>query len=287
MKQHVNEEQDCSVAVVASVIGSENCSSPVEADPSKAAAGNANAQIHRDAVAILKDSPRQADLERICTTRIPSTRHGARNQHRHKIICKWLLERFPLAENSLILDVAGGKGELASRLTMCHHLRVVMVDPRPADISSVYCKTVLTKLPKKWQQRVQNQIGENPTFVEDILKLRFRQLCMCFDDGTAADCLELNDAIQESCLIIGMHADGATEAIVNAALQYNKAFVVIPCCVFPNLFAQRFILDEQGRKADVRNHDQFCQFLVEKDNRFRMEILPFEGRNVAIWWDGK
>lgn len=216
-----------------------------------------------------------------------SGRHGARNQHRHKIICKWILERFPLPENSLILDVAGGKGELASRLTMCHQFRVVMVDPRPADITSVYIKTVVTKLPKKWQQRLQCQLDHNPEFVNDILRETFQQLCIYFDDDTVAHSPKLQSVIQDCSLIIGMHADGATEAIVDVALKYGKAFVVIPCCVFPNLFTERFIHDDNGRKVKVRSHEQFCQFLVDKDIRFHMEVLPFEGRNVAIWWDGK
>ena len=216
-----------------------------------------------------------------------SGRHGARNQHRHRIICKWILERFPLPENSLILDVAGGKGELASRLTMCHQFRVVMVDPRPADITSVYIKTVVTKLPKKWQQRLQCQLDQNPEFVNDKLREMFQQLCIYFDDDTVAHSHKLQSVIQDCSLIIGMHADGATEAIVDVALKHGKAFVVIPCCVFPNLFTERIIHDHNGREVKVRSYEQFCQFLVNKDIRFQMEVLPFEGRNVAIWWDGK
>lgn len=100
-----------------------------------------------------------------------STRHGARNQHRHRHFAQWILKTFPhvlvecLDSNNAnvndqqchprtgedssfntprsrrsrhILDVAGGKGELSARLSLCHSLRVVMVDPRPADIESVY-----------------------------------------------------------------------------------------------------------------------------------------------------
>jgi hypothetical protein len=38
----------------------------------------------------------------------------------------------------------------------------------------------------------------------------------------------------------------------------------------------------------VRSHEQFRRYLVaSKDTRFKMETLPFEGRNVAIWWDGR
>ena len=108
-------------------------------------------------------------------------------------------------------------------------------------------------------------------------------------------------AVRNASLIVGLHADGATEAIVDAALRYDKPFVVVPCCVFPNFFRHRFIYvdDNDGdddtvnsngdekKKVAVRTHEQFCQYLLDKDDRFRREVLPFEGRNVAIWWDGK
>ena len=35
------------------------------------------------------------------------------------------------------------------------------------------------------------------------------------------------------------------------------------------------------------NFSQFCQFLFQKHAGFRLETLPFEGRNIAIWWDGE
>jgi len=105
---------------------------------------------------------------------------------------------------------------------------------------------------------------------------------------------------------VGLHADGATEAIVDAALLYRKPFVVVPCCVFPNLFRDRYVRvplvdapedggdagQESGariveeKRVPVRTHEQFCRYLLEKDQRFMREVLPFEGRNVAIWWDG-
>ena len=80
-------------------------------------------------------------------------RHGARNQHRHRDFAKWLQSYFPdsfrqshcqrrpnSGENESssprmhILDVAGGRGELSARLSMCLLQNVVMIDPREADI---------------------------------------------------------------------------------------------------------------------------------------------------------
>lgn len=242
-------------------------------------AGSAEGDLH-----VVKSKPR-------------SGRHGARNQHRHKFFAKWLLETFPFLKSSHqghtsgnekhhILDVAGGKGELAARLSMCHNLEVVLVDPRKADVESCFISQVLPKLPNKWQHRIEKQIAENPKFIQEKFKQRFTQLVMNFDDDELESSAELQAAVQSASLIIGMHADGATEAIVDAALKYCKPFVVVPCCVFPRLFHQRYLVKDDETRVPVRSHEQFCQYLLQKDSRFKSEILPFEGRNVGIWWDG-
>ena len=275
-----------------------------------------------------------------------SARHGARNQHRHKQFARWILKTFPhvvedcndtIKQNEHssckidtriddeciqtqqlhILDVAGGKGELSARLSLCHSLRVVMIDPRPADIEAVYMNDVVPKLPNKWQTSINDRLEQTSSFVHDELDKRFTQLVMPFtspphltasNDGQECHYKDgdLDEAVRNASLIIGLHADGATEAIVDAALLYNKPFVVVPCCVFPNLFNQRYITirnstantdadsDTQGevlvtkeKRVPVRTHHQFCEYLLAKDTRFKKEVLPFEGRNVAIWWGGK
>ena len=239
--------------------------------------------------------PRTSDRKSSATTKSRAKnpdrkRHGARNQHRHKSFVKWLLDTFPHieqgGETKHVLDVAGGKGEVAARLTMCHLQQVVMVDPRPADIADCYETLVLPKIPNKWQDRLEEKRVENPNFVQETVDSRFRQLVTMFDDHSIATSKELQEAIEGSSIILGLHADGATEAIVNAALEYQKPFVVVPCCVFPNLFTERRV-EQDGKLVPVRSQDQFCKFLAEKDPRFQMETLPFEGRNLAIWWDGK
>ena len=224
-------------------------------------------------------------------------RHGARNQHKNKIFVKWLIDTFklkpivrdedPYISGPIILDVAGGKGEVSARLTMCHRQRVVLVDPRPADVAHCFDTLVYPKIPNKWQKRLDDQREENPSVVQDKLANRFRQLVTTFDEYTIQSDSDLQDAIQNATLILGLHADGATEAIVDTALQFGKPFCVVPCCVFPNLFRSRMVENDDGEMVPVRSHEQFCKYLAAKDDRCQTEILPFEGRNFAIWWDGK
>jgi hypothetical protein len=244
-------------------------------------------------------------------------RHGARNQHRHKDMARWLLRVFPHLETSnrsseaepigidsdllnpgdnelhvsshvaqSVLDVAGGKGELAARLSICHKLSVVMVDPREADVVKCFDQIILPKLPNKWQKRLMMQKEKNPNFTEHLIQERFRQLVMNFSEEDVESSPDLRAAVEGATLLVGMHADGATEAIVNVALKYGKPFVVVPCCVFPNLFTKRELIEVDGSRVPVRTHDQFCRYLAQKDSRFVMEVLPFEGRNIGIWWAG-
>ena len=217
-------------------------------------------------------------------------RHGARNQHRHKHFVKWLVQTFPQLSDTTtknhVLDVAGGKGETAARLVFCHLQKVVMVDPRQCDLAACFESQVLPKLPKKWQQKCESQMQANPQYIQELVDSRFRQLVTTFDETTLATCAEIQDLVQNASLLIGLHADGATEAIVDAALQCRKPFVVVPCCVFPSLFSRRSLTQPDGTNVQVRSHEQFCQYLLAKDPRFVREVLPFEGRNVAIWWDG-
>eukprot|EP00934_Nitzschia_sp_Nitz4_P003799 Nitzschia sp. Nitz4//scaffold20_size174350//74892//75767//NITZ4_002099-RA/size174350-processed-gene-0.310-mRNA-1//-1//CDS//3329541800//3789//frame0 len=225
-------------------------------------------------------------------------RHGARNQHRHKFFVQWVLDTFPIPPNHdkhFVLDVAGGKGEVAVRLAMCHRQQVILVDPRPAPLVSCFQSTVLPKLPKKWQERIRQR---PEGFVEEKIQERITQLEMRLDPDNDEDeyattttttttrPLELQQAIHQATVLLGLHADAATEAIVDVALKYNKPFVVVPCCVFPNLFRKRQVW-EGGKWVPVRSYDQFCEYLLKKDERLRETILPFEGRNRAIWWDGQ
>ncbi len=68
-----------------------------------------------------------------------------------------------------MLDIAGGKGELTARLTMCQSIPVILIDPRKAHVERCYTDLVYKSLPKKWQQRVSQQIKEEPNFVRTTL----------------------------------------------------------------------------------------------------------------------
>lgn len=364
-----------------------------------------------------KHEQKQRNQQRQGPVSVSKKRHGARNQHRHKILVRWLLKtfakEFDLAKDSMfqkentnnnnvkrpglndyhptppieqkhILEIAGGgKGELSTRLVYCHNLHVTIIDPRPADIVNCLTKYVYRTLPNKWQTRITDRLDKEPGFLDIIQEKRFKQILDYFPmDGTTShtrassnsnatmskfllspdvattlptknEIMGLNEdmkrSVQQASLVIGMHADGATEAIVDICMHFRKPFIVCPCCVFPNFFRNRMVplkedfydtleetkvpsaadnhqlppnlvnvnnptmnisthtnsLSPEGQNEldqlqsssnvafsnvkmiPVRTHEDFCRYLALKDSHFITEILPFEGRNVAIWWDGQ
>jgi len=285
--------------------------SPVAGD--SASAGNTDSILNgRDEVLEEQDgttSKPQPQQQR--GGRGKNKRFGARNQHRHKHFVRWLEQTFPEAfqqsrvhatmdngndthhhhqqqqEQMHILDIAGGKGETAARLCMCLNQKVVLIDPRPADIGHCFETLVLPKIPNKWQQRLEAKRTVNPKFVQETLDERFQQFTTIFDEQSLETKEDIQRAVQNASLLVGLHADGATEAIVSAALNYQKPFVVVPCCVFPSFFPQRKLRMEDNTTVPVRTHEQFCQYLLQMDPRFQQQVLPFEGRNIAIYWNGK
>lgn len=165
---------------------------------------------------------------------------------------------------------------------MCHKIKVMMIEPRISNVEDCYKSNVLSKLPIKWQRRMESHLVENPEFISDTMESLVSQIYMCFTDDTVASSIFLQDALSNASLLIGLHADNATEAIIDAALQYKLPFVVVPCCVFGNFFHRQL---KDG--THVMHYEEFIQYLLHKDSRFRKETLPFPGRNIAIWWDGK
>lgn len=91
------------------------------------------------------------------------------------------------------------------------------------------------------------------------------------------------ELLREASIIVGMHPDQATEAIVDLALRSAKPFAVVPCCVFSADSPNRRL--EDGRT--VVNYTQFVRYLLEKGRKagrvVEAQTLPFDGKNVVLF----
>lgn len=182
--------------------------------------------------------------------------HGAtaaHKSHRAGVFCDWLIDAYGadfLSQGSGVLDVAGGRGEVAFILHTVKGIPTTLIDPRPQ------------KLSKKQHAQLQALAAGDPAqgrpsvYVtrQDGVVMARRSL----EDGRLFPGL-LPDQIlmefgpdlwhgsthgpmlQQCSLVIGLHPDQATDAISDFASAFGKPQAIVPCCVFPRLFPHRML----------------------------------------------
>lgn len=202
-------------------------------------------------------------------------RAGARKKRpkseRAHLLCDWLLEhvgRQRLCEGGGVIDIAGGRGDVAARLDR-DGIPAVVVDPR-----------------------VCLQRNGEPVPIR-------RQLQECFDDDFV---VRHADLLRAASLLVGMHPDQATEPLVDYALQHRKPFVVVPCCVFVRELGGHRVIRDTGSAPSipppppgeppcnstagaklVATYEEYLDFLQGKDRRIQRRFLNFRGRNAVLY----
>jgi hypothetical protein len=170
---------------------------------------------------------------------------------RNLLYAQFLVDTFGLEylKSGPILDVAGGKGLTSFFLTKLYGLNCIVIDPRGVT------------LPKSEAKELAN------------LGLKIPEIRKPFDDNFDIK------LIMDSSLIFGMHPDEATEIIVKIALQFKKSFSVVPCCVFPTLFANRQL--KNGKSVVI--YEELITYLEEMIDDPQKAFLNFKGRNKVLF----
>lgn len=180
-----------------------------------------------------------------------SDAHGgdvSRHQ-RARVFADWIVKVFP-GTNS-ILDVGGGKGDMAFELGLKRGVPCSVVDPRNP-------KKFETKILPKWQRKV---LSRNPNFTYTHFETKFNT-DFCDQNWTSSE----SDG---RSLVIGMHPDEATEAIVDLCIKFKRDFAVVPCCVFAHQFPDRKL--KSG--VEPKTYEQFFDYLVEKHADIQQDQL--------------
>lgn len=86
--------------------------------------------------------------------------------------------------------------------------------------------------------------------------------------------------IKSASLLVGMHPDEATDAVIDVAIKYNKPFVVVPCCVFGHKFPDR-VVPSTGKK--VVSYEDLVEYLQGKHPEIQKAFLPFDGKNLVLF----
>jgi hypothetical protein len=180
---------------------------------------------------------------------------------RAKIFASWLIDKFGadhLSQNKGVLDIAGGKGKLSVELALQGKIQSCIIDP------------LVRKHGKKRKEAKQIQKANAPQ--PNHIAKPFNQTTFLDEFGV--------DLLEGASICVGLHPDECTEDILDVGLKFGKALAIVPCCVFSGFFPLR----ELRCGTAVRTYEQLLQYLLEKDDRIRMETLPFHGKNQVIYY---
>ncbi len=192
-----------------------------------------------------------------------------------------------------VLDVAGGRGELAFELSVKRQIPCTVLDPRcPGGISPapwttwhvsrqqrlwfktclgirsyVECQEYVAKCPLK-----QCQVG-----VEEAIEIAAAR-------NQRNTCNTVNTVIREdwedvlNCkVVVGLHPDQATGGILDLAKVLSCPFAVVPCCTFADDFPERRLGDRP-----VRTYDDLVEWLLATESAEK-GFLMFFGKNLVVF----
>lgn len=179
---------------------------------------------------------------------------------RARIFAEWIAAKFGLQNRGQIkiLDVAGGKGDLAFELAFKFHLKnVTVVDPRD----------VAFRPRRKYQRKMMKSVD---------LKDLYHSIPKLFNP----EFFKSHPDFAENSLVLGLHPDQATETIVDVGLEFGLCFAVIPCCIFAHENPERRL--KNGERPTT--YEKYLDYLMEKDPRIQMDSLEFRGRNKVLYF---
>jgi hypothetical protein len=176
---------------------------------------------------------------------------------RNQEFVDFLVNKFGLEylKTGLVLDIAGGKGFVSYNFQYLYNIESIVVDPRGVT------------LPKKYKKR----LDEKNLFIKEVRNI--------FDE----DNIPSKEIMNKCKLIVGMHPDEATVSIVKVALKYNINFAIVPCCVFPTIFKDRFLNSGQF----VVDYTHLISYIEEIcfPKKVNTHFLKIEGRNKVLYTD--
>lgn len=200
------------------------------------------------------------------------------------IFASWIKATFDLPCTGLVLDIAGGKGEVSMFLSRGFGIPSVVVDPKERKRPN-YWFVRLRRLMHRYETgSLDRSDWENQPMNIDLQHwpnpIEPEYMYTYLDEAFIKEHHEL---VSKASLFIGIHPDQATVPIVDMAIKMRKPFAVIPCCVFSQ--------ENQSRKLKsgdlVMSTDQLIQYICEKDvpsGEIKTDYLEFDGKNKVVYW---
>jgi hypothetical protein len=168
-----------------------------------------------------------------------------RKSHRFRfhLLHQWLLANFQPCKAA---DVGGGKGLLAYLLEQ-NGWNTTVIDP------------FVQTLPRTFKDLT----GERTTLTEAKRK-SISRLEQPFEEEMA----------ENFDLLIGLHAHGSNLKIINACKNYNKNFVLLPCCV---------VHEPLTIQPNINWLDSLVDYAQQLGFDVKKAELDFKGQNTIIY----
>lgn len=232
-----------------------------------------------------------------------SHRQANKTQHNY-IFAAWLVKTFgqhDLRQGRGVLDIAGGNGGVSFELSVRYGIPSTLLEMR-SDIQ-------LSSMARRRMKRIHNHrchsmnLDQSPMLKHLILHdlapqddgVTLPDISTCFDSHdlpfTHFPCKfpeylsdlvndpELISLVQNASILVGVHPDEATEAIVDTALHFKIPFAIVPCCLHSSLYPHRMLPINRA----VNSYDLFIEYLAAKHTNIQRVRLPFEGRNICLY----
>ena len=221
--------------------------------------------------------------------------HCMKDKGKHNIVfTRWLLATFGDRlkggkHGTGVCDIAGGRGLIALELTLNYNIQSILIEPKPLNLNSTSRKRI-----KKWYKKHDNDhediVSSTKTnLINNAHNVPKKDTSMtipivhlqsefyCIESGLNTD--EVMQAVEGCSVLLAMHPDQATGAVVEAAIKLGKPFAIVPCCVFARQFPERFT----PSGSVVSSYEDLCDWIQAQHADIRRDILPFHGRNVVLY----
>ncbi len=157
-----------------------------------------------------------------------------------QILASWIISNYSPCK---VADISGGNGLLTYLLNL-NGFNSIVIDPLELELPWKY-----TSLDKKVNKIPGAKIDRKPVKFNKTMALEYD-------------------------LLLGLHAHGVMIDIIDAAKEYNKKFIIVPCCV----------VDEPVVKQEgIKWTDSLYDHAVSQDLKPSKINLGFMGRDIAIY----
>ena len=243
---------------------------------------------------------KEEQTERLLLNNQPDDPHLNKKSHAHRasVFATWLCETYGLQrlQEEGVLDIAGGRGELAFELSVKRKIPCTVLDPRcpgGGEPQSTWHDWHVSRPQRTWFKTEHGirSYADCQDYVAEKCPLKQCQAPVetaikaanALKDPNSVSPSEIEDlqgwedVLKHCAVVVGLHPDQATGGVLELAKLLNRPFAVLPCCTFADIFPERRV---DGRP--VRSYDDLIEWLM-LETAAQKDYLMFFGKNLVVF----